>query len=405
MQMKRKEFIEKSLLMGIGLPLLSAGTLLQSCSSSRSFFPRAQPDFAGKVVVVGAGAAGMAAGHFLKQYGIGFEIVEAAPVYGGRLKKAAGFADFPIDLGAEWIHVDPEVLSEIAGQPIAGPAFETIVYDPQDIQSWQHGELKAHPLISRLYSEWKFKRSTWFDFFEQCILPGIASNIRLSQPVSAINYGADGATLHTQTGERYEADKVLITVPIRILQQGHIRFSPALPSRKVEAINKVFVGDGVKIFIQFKEKFYPDILVFRNVFKALAREDKFVYDAAFKKGSGQHILGLFAINEEARAYTQLQTEEEAVQKLLAELDEAFEGQATANYVNHIVQNWSEEPYIQGAYSYSYDGGQKRIVNAISEPVQDRLYFAGEALSGRHHSTVHGACASGYAAAAAMIGIG
>jgi len=84
--MTRKEFIEKSLLMGIGLPFLSS-TFLQSCSKDDSIFPKFQTNFSGKVIIVGAGAAGLAAGYLLKRYGVDFEIIEAASVYGGRLKK------------------------------------------------------------------------------------------------------------------------------------------------------------------------------------------------------------------------------------------------------------------------------------------------------------------------------
>jgi len=69
------------------------------------------------VAIVGAGAAGLAAGYLLQRYRVDFEIIEAAPVYGGRLKRAEGFADFPIDLGAEWIHTHPVVLAEILNQP------------------------------------------------------------------------------------------------------------------------------------------------------------------------------------------------------------------------------------------------------------------------------------------------
>ena len=53
---------------------------------------------------MGAGAAGITAGHALSEKGIDFEILEASSVHGGRVKKTAGFADFPIDLGAEWVH-------------------------------------------------------------------------------------------------------------------------------------------------------------------------------------------------------------------------------------------------------------------------------------------------------------
>lgn len=399
--MTRKEFIEQSLIMGLGMPFLST-LLLQSCDEGESIFPSFKTSFSGKVVIVGAGAAGMAAGYLLKYYGVDFEIMEASPVYGGRLKKTDAFADFPIDIGAEWIHTDPKILADIVNDPKVRETIETIVYNPQTIQSWKNGKLRSHNYISKLYSEWKFKNSTWFDFFEQWIVPEIADKIVLNQAVTEINYETDKVILKTTTHDTYEADKVLVTSSVKMLQNGQIVFKPALAPEKTEAINKIYMGDGIKIFIEFKEKFYPDILAFGNIFKALREEEKFVYDAAFRKDARQHILGLFAINEKASAYTQLPNEEAMINKFLAELDEMFDGKASANYVKHIIQNWSAEPYIQGAYSYAFEGNQKRIVAAINEPVKDQIYFAGEALSIDNQAMVHGACESAYRMVATML---
>uniref|UniRef100_UPI0040475373 flavin monoamine oxidase family protein n=2 Tax=Roseivirga sp. TaxID=1964215 RepID=UPI0040475373 len=398
--MTRQEFIEKSLLMGIGLPLLSS-VLLQSCKTDTLFFPKLEGSFKGKVIIIGAGAAGMSAGYLLKKYGIAFKILEAAAIYGGRLKKAENFTNFPIDLGAEWIHVNPKVLNEIANKSIDHKQFETIDYNPQTIKAWKNGKLKSHNYIKNFYSEWKFKRSTWFDFFEQNIVPEISDNIILNKPVVEINYEADTVIVKTADNELYEADKILVTVPIKMLQNEQIAFQPEIPQAKREAIDKIFMGDGIKIFIEFDEKFYPDILSYGNVFKALKEENKFVYDAAFKKDSDKNILGLFAINEKASAYTKL-NEEEIILKFLSELDEMFEGKATTHYKQHIIQNWSKEPYIQGAYSYSFDGNKKDIVNIIAQPLMDKIYFAGEALSKDNQSMVQGACDSAYSTIEKMI---
>ncbi|KPQ17069.1 MAG: monoamine oxidase [Algoriphagus marincola HL-49] len=398
--MTRQEFIERSLLMGVSLPLLSS-VLLQSCGTESLIFPNLDSSFKGNVIIIGAGAAGMYAGYLLKQNGIEFKILEASSVYGGRLKKAENFANFPLDLGAEWIHVDPKILGEIANKSIDQSVFETIDYNPQTIKTWKNGKLKSHNYIKNLYSEWKFKRSTWFDFFEQNIVPEITDSVVLNKPVLEINYEEDKVITKTADNESYEADKILVTVPIKMLQNEQITFQPEMPQAKREAIGKVYVGDGIKIFIEFNEKFYPDILSYGNIFKALTEENKFVYDAAFKKDSDKNILGLFAINEKASAYTKL-NEQEIISKFLSELDEIFEGKATTHYKKHIIQNWSKEPYIQGAYSYSFDGNKSEIVNMVSQPLMDKVYFAGEALSEDNQAMVQGACESAYKMIARMI---
>lgn len=399
--MTRKEFIEKSLMMGISLPFLSS-MLGLFYRKEHLFISHSRANFKGKVIIIGAGAAGLSAGYLLKSLGVDFEILEAAPMYGGRLKKAANFTDFPIDLGAEWIHVEPEVLKEIAKKPIIDSRFETITYNPQSIQAWKNGKLKSHNYIKSFYSEWKFKGSTWFDFFEQNIVAEISEKILVNKPVVEINYASEKVLVKTADQHTYEADKVLLTLPIKILQNETLTFLPTLPPEKMKALKSVFMGDGIKIFIEFKERFYPDILAFGNIFKALAEEEKFVYDAAFKKDSTKNILGLFAINEKASAYTHLESEEKIIAKFLGELDEMFDGKASSNYINHIIQNWSKEPYIQGSYSYSFEANEKDIINTLAEPIKEKVYFAGEALSIDNRAMVQGACESAYHTVATMV---
>ena len=395
--MTRKEFIEASLLMGIGLPLFSHTVLAAQGKSSSHPRP-----FSGRVVIIGAGAAGLTAGYLLKRHGVDFQIIEAAPVYGGRLKKVDDFADFPIDLGAEWIHTHPKILGGIIGNEEAAARVETIVYNPKSISSWKNDKLIAHNYLSMFYSEWKFKRSTWFDFFETFVLPEISDHLLLNTPITKINYDADRVVLSSVDGRIFEANKALVTVPVSILKSGLLDFQPPLPAHRQAAIDSIAMGDGIKIFVKFKERFYPHMLAFGNIFNALKAEDKFMYDAALGKPSNHHILGLFAINDKAAAYTQLPTEEAIMDKWLSELDQMFDDQASKHYERHVLQNWSKEPFIQGAYSHAFDGHQKKIVSTITEPLRDKIYFAGEAFSIKDQSMVHGACGSAAATVAKIL---
>jgi len=192
-------------------------------------------------------------------------------------------------------------------------------------------------------------------------------------------------------------------VPVKILQEGSITFEPALPNEKTAAIDSIFMGDGLKIFVAFKERFYPDLVGFGGVLKALRMENKYIYDAAFNKGATHHILGLFAINEKAAEYTRLGSEAAIMDKYLAELDAMFDGQASRYYHKHIIQNWSAEPYIRGAYSYDFYANRKQTIKALRQAVANKLFFAGEALSIKDQATVHGACRSGLAAVRQILG--
>lgn len=397
--MTRKDFIAKSLIMGIGYPFL-ASSLFSSCSKDDTLFPDVDHNFKGNILIIGAGAAGLAAGFLLKHLGVSFTIVEASTVFGGRLKRADHFADFPIDLGAEWIHTEPSILQDIAHNKQL--EIDIINYNPQNISTWKNGKLRKHNYLRRLYSEWKFKHSTWFGFFEENIVPEIADRILYSHVVKEVVYQTGKVELVMDNNQRLTADKVLITTPLKTLQQQQINFSPVLPDEKMAAFNQITVGDGIKIFVVFKERFYPDILTFGNVFRALREEEKFVYDAAFGKNSTEHVLGLLAINEKASVYTSLDNEQAIIAHYLKELDEIFDGQASEHYIEHVIQNWSAEPYIQGAYSYAFNGNHNRIVETLTAPVMDSVYFAGEALSIDYQATVHGACQSAFESVDAML---
>lgn len=387
--------------MGIGTPFLSS-LALNACSKTEEIFPDIDKNFNGNILIVGAGAAGLAAGYLLNQQKINFQIVEAAPNFGGRLKRAENFVDFPIDLGAEWIHTHPSILSEIVNDQTNTSEIEIIVYNPKTIQTYQNNKLRSHNYINKIYSEWKFKNSTWFGFFEQNIVPQIQNQINYNCAVSQINYSGNKVEVTCKNNQQFLADKVLITVPLKILQNRSIAFLPDLPTEKQQAINNITMGDGIKIFIEFKERFYPDFLAFGNIIAALNNEEKFVYDAAFGKSTNRNVLALFAINQKAKAYTDLMTDEKIISHFLAELDKIFDGKASKNYIKHIIQNWSAEPYIQGAYSYAFNGKQKEIVNSVLDPINNKIYFAGEALSIEHQAMVHGACQSGFDAVKTMI---
>ena len=98
--MNRKDFLKQTTKLGLG-SLLIPSTLLSACRKDNLFDGL---NFSGKVIIIGAGAAGLYAGYILKSKGIDFQILEAASNFGGRLGEINGFADYPLDSGAQWLH-------------------------------------------------------------------------------------------------------------------------------------------------------------------------------------------------------------------------------------------------------------------------------------------------------------
>ncbi len=351
-----------------------------------------------KVIIVGAGISGISAAHILSKEGIEFEILEASPVIGGRIKKCNDFADFPIDLGAEWIHklvfARPALTSELfAGKEKNQKTFR---YLPKTIYQYKNKRLSQRNWIKYLLGiiqDFKFSDSTWFDFLDSLVSDEIQKHIHLNNAVTKIDYHGEKVLVSTNKGQVFRAEKVLVTVPIKILQQGMIEFIPEIPAKQSTAINREKVGDGIKVFIEFSEHFYPDLLEVGKVLGNPFEGDSGYYDAAFGKKSDMHILALFAHGSKATKYTCLESEEKIMKFILNELDEIFDGQASKTYKKHIIQNWSQEPYICGSYSQRKGDAKK-----MSKPLHNKVFFSGEAMNSKGRTVaVQGAIESSYIA--------
>lgn len=350
----------------------------------------------GRTVIVGAGATGMFAAYTLKYLqGEGnpsnIVMLEAADQFGGRVKEIDSNyfpgTNVPLDLGAEWVHYEPNTLQDLLLFPLeAGQSVpEVMEYRPQTYKSWFRNKLRSHNWMSDEYSEWKFKDSTWYRYLENLIYPHIADELKLETPVTKID-SSDPNTIrvYTANNEIYEADRVVIATPSSILKSNSIDFVPNLPGRIRNNIRKVELSPGLKVLIAFDEKFYPDILVperFREFWQD-DYDERTYYDALFGKADGiGHVLGLLEVGYWDDGLHLLGSDEEIIQSILQELDAAFDGEATRHYVSHHIENWSANPYIRGTYPMNFLDYQGRSLAKLKRPfANQRIYLAGEYLA-------------------------
>lgn len=383
----RRSFLELCGLLG----LTSVVSGLAAGCSDESLSGGSDSGDVGPVIIVGAGPAGLSAGYLLAQAGVAFEILEALPTHGGRIKRSSDFVDFSIPLGAEWIHVDTDVLDEIVNDPSVEVATRTTRYDlDNDVALYEGATISVRDVGFDVDS--KFIGSSWLDFFDRYIVPTVAPNIVFDTVVDTINYGGegDGDGVEIRSQDRtWSADRVIVTVPVKMLQNGAITFTPELPEAKQEAIDEVTVWDGCKAFIEFDRAFYPTMVAFD--IQPESAGQKLYYDAAYGQDSTRNVLGLFAVGTGTVPYVNL-SDDDLIAFMLAELDDLFDGQATPNYRQHLFQNWVAEPFAKGAYVY--DDEDWRRVRELGTSVDDKLYFAGDAYTtGNDWSSVHTAVRS------------
>lgn len=353
------------------------------------------------VIVVGAGAAGMIAARELERSDWNYLVLEASDTHGGRLKKNDQLADFPIDLGAEWIHEDPAILETIVGED--GPIeIETIVYNPREFFYWNGRELIDVSNELDGYQEYKFADTTWFDVFDQYVFPEIRNNIRYNSPVTEVDYSGPVVKITTQGGDEYDAEQVIMAVPVHVLQKQYIDFVPDLPDWKQTAFDNVDVSDGLKIFLRFREQFYPDMLAINNPAEWEEHHEYLFYDATFGKNVEDHVMGVLIVGDAASEYIDL-SDQEIITKLLTELDLVYEGISSETYIDGIVQNWSQTPFIGATYPIGYGGGYFRTMRNLRSDIEQMIYFAGTAYDWDHPGEVGGAVRSASDIANEIIG--
>ena len=436
--MNRRKFLKQTSILSIG-GLLLPSALLSSCRPNTLF---EGPSFQGKVLIIGAGAAGLYAGYILKSKGIDFQILEASPSYGGRIGKLTGFANFPIDIGAQWMHGKNSIVGDLAKK-----SDTQITLDDGEEKYWFNNELVsslprdineifeeeenvpdvsfADFAIQKGYGDeykniveaiagdsgadasnisayWKiieeenwnsgdddFKfEETFFDLIDKQIAIHVQEQIQLNTPVKQIDYSGPIIQVTDTNNNIYTADKVIITVPITILKSGDIEFVPALPTEKTTAFSNIGMDAGMKVFLKFNTKFFDENILGGAICAAYA-------DDSIGKAQDDNVLLAFVMGQQAEYLTSLGSDSAITNALLQELDTMYNGQATASFVASHVQNWTTHPFVRGAYSYSTVGmGDARKV--ASETVAKKLYFAGEAMNtSGHHQTVHGAIETGY----------
>lgn len=405
------------------------------------------------VVIIGAGAAGIAAARKLGAAGRHFVLIEAADRLGGRCITDTTTFDAPYDRGAHWIYL-PEInplakLATGAGVDIypAPPGqrmrigrryaregemedyLATLVRANSAIADAARGrtDISCEQALPPDLGDWRatiefvlgpfdcgkelaevsaldFSHALDRDSAALCrqgygaLLAKLAAAIplELSTPATRIIWsGRAGVTVETPKGA-IEARTAIVTVSTKMLLSGKIRFTPELPKRQLDAANRLRLGSFDHIVLELPGNplgLRPDELVFEkssgprtaSIFANISGSSLCMIDVGGKFGrdlssKGEPEMVAFALDWLADLYG-------------ADLRKAVRRtQAT---------RWNSHPWTLGAFSAAAPGGQpsRRV---LMEPLNNRLWFAGEAAHETAWGTVGGAWESGERAADAVL---
>lgn len=419
------------------------------------------------IIVVGAGAAGLMAAWELVQTGKKTAVIEAKDRIGGRTHTINdNNFELPVELGAEFVHGNLELtqmLLKKAGADqykVSGNIWqseeeeldkqEDFVEDfsalnkklkelREDIsvadfikdflkgKEYEDARFTLKNYVEGYYAADTHKASTFslreelttsddeqyrieggyvklIDYrYQKCKEKNV--QFSLSNPVKEIKWKKDHVEVTGSKG-KISSRKVLITVPVGVLQSEAIYFSPAI-RETINAAKQLGFGPVIKTLLQFDEPFWKnkkntqgknlDKLSF--IFSRSVIPTWWTYypkDAAMLAGwsGGPHAEKIKDLSDEEILLNALQSLSEIFNIDKTVLQQKLKGWHIANWVN--------DPYSCGGYSYDVVNGSK-FKQIIKQPIENTIFFAGEGLiDGPEIGTVEAALRSGRETAQQMI---
>ncbi|MBV8682032.1 MAG: FAD-dependent oxidoreductase [Caulobacteraceae bacterium] len=215
----------------------------------------------------------------------------------------------------------------------------------------------------------------------------------LDCPVTLLDRRNSNLRLLTAKGV-LQARSAIVCVPTSVLAEEGLRIDPPLPD-KIDAAGALPLGNVDKVFLHLEGagQFDPDTRV-------LARTDTTDTGGYTLRPMGMPVVEAYF---GGRVAARLEQEGPGAFGAFArqELVEVFGSEFGRRLRPLVESRWSADPFSRGAYSHARPGFSDRRA-VLSAPVENRLFFAGEACSPHAFSTAHGAYDTGVAAAEAAL---
>ena len=370
MPLNRRTFIKRSALAVAGVSLARLPLVTVGAASK-------------KIIIIGAGIAGLSAGYELMQRGHEVTILEARNRPGGRihtlrepfadgLYAEAGAARIPDnhDLTLKYVKLfglplEPMYPSQLSALIADGKGMKRVRVDDftKELGKTFGTELGG------THARWsKIKGGN--DLLPKAFAERLANKIHYNSPVIRIEQDTSARAFVVQNGktEMLTADRILCTTPFSVLR--NLKFPANFSEKKLKAINDLNYDNVSRVYLQTKKRSWEEAGL--NGF-GLTKDLVEVWQPTWNQKGQRGIVMTYARPVKSDQIAALK-ESDRIDSTIKQLDSFLPG-VRENFETGTSKCWNEDEWARGAWAFAGVGN----LLLFAQP-EGRIHFAGEHLS-------------------------